>query len=123
MDKKFYDEVYSLLSEFVNSINYVDKARLDEVFGVTEPIFDEICECLADYFGEKPVIGLPPEDVAFSEKVGSRPYIDLYEMNDSGTWGVECVIWVGEKIAEPIICAEIFSKDDGVGFRYKYIGS
>lgn len=71
----------------MNSVNVLDKANLQARFGVTEPVLEEIFECLNEYFGRKPDITLAPEDVAFSGKIGSRPYVDLYEMNDANTWG------------------------------------
>lgn len=123
MDREFEGKVYAAISEFMNSVNSMDKAALHEKFGVTVPVLEEICECLNDYFGRKPDISLAPADVAFSGKVGSRPYVDLYEMNDASTWGVECVIWVDGKATEPILHVELFDDDGKLGLRYKYIGS
>ncbi|WP_414444861.1 hypothetical protein [Burkholderia sp. 22PA0106] len=123
MDKKFNGEAYALVSEFVNYINVMDKENLRDKFGITKPIFDEICECLSEYFLTNSIVSLVLEDVAFSGKIGSRPYVDLYEMNDFGVWGLECVIWVDGKITELILHVELFKKGSGLDFRYKYIGS
>ncbi|KVF70246.1 hypothetical protein [Burkholderia vietnamiensis] len=123
MDKKFNGEAYALISEFMGSVNAMDKATLQARFGVTEPVLDEICESLNDYFGRKPDIALAPEGVAFSGKIGSRPYLDLYEMNDANTWGAECVIWVDGKAAEPVLHVELFGEGSNLGLRYRYIGS
>ncbi|GAB7537712.1 hypothetical protein BGC_39330 [Burkholderia sp. 3C] len=70
----------------VSSRNLMDEARLRERFRGAEPILDEVCECLVGYFGENSVIALAPEGVAFSGRIGSRPYIDLCEMNDFSVW-------------------------------------
>lgn len=123
MDKEFETKAYTIISEFMDSVNFLNKKELHEKFGVTEPILEEICECLDDYFGQKPIISLASKDIAFSGKVCSRPYIDVYEMNDAHTWGVECVIWVGSKAAEPILHVELFDNDGNLGLRYRYIGS
>jgi len=123
MDKEFEEKVYTVISEFMISVNSMDTVVLRERFGVTAPILDEMVECLSDYFGQKVDISLAPADVAFSGKVGSRPYIDVYEMNDAKIWGVECVIWVDGKAAEPILHVELFDNDGSLGLRYKYIGS
>ena len=108
MDKEFETKAYAAIFEFMDSVNAMDRARLREKFGVTEPALEEICECLNDYFGRKPDIGLASEGIAFSGKIGARPYVDLYEMNDPHTWGVECVIWVDGKAVEPILHAELW---------------
>ncbi|MBY4726036.1 MULTISPECIES: hypothetical protein [Burkholderia] len=123
MDKEFEGKVYAVISEFMISVNSMDAMALQEKFGVTAPVLDEMVECLGDYFGRKLDISPAPADVAFSGKIGSRPYIDVYEMNDAKTWGVECVIWVDGKAAEPILHVELFDKGGSLGLRYKYIGS
>jgi len=123
MDRIVDGKVYAVISEFMISVNSMDTVTLQEKFGVTAPILDEMVECLSDYFGRKLDIGLAPADVAFSGKIGSRPYIDVYEMNDAKIWGVECVIWVDGKAAEPILHVELFDNDGNLGLRYKYIGS
>ncbi|AWU98422.1 hypothetical protein DM992_01720 [Burkholderia sp. JP2-270] len=101
----------------------MDKHLLGSTFGVTEPILDEICESLDDYFGRKPSISLAPIEVAFSGKKGSRPYIDLFEMDDGQSWGAECILWVDGKAQEPILHVELSGKSDDLNLKYKYIDS
>ncbi|WP_162631569.1 hypothetical protein [Burkholderia sp. JP2-270] len=117
------DRAYRVISEFLGALNSMDKHLLGSTFGVTEPILDEICESLDDYFGRKPSISLAPIEVAFSGKKGSRPYIDLFEMDDGQSWGAECILWVDGKAQEPILHVELSGKSDDLNLKYKYIDS
>lgn len=124
MNTSLNDPAYKAISEFLNALNTMDKRTLESRFGVTEPILDEICESLDDYFGRKPDISLAPIEVAFSGKRGARPYIDLFEMDDRQSWGAECVLWVdGKAEKEPILHVELRRASDNLDLRYKYIGS
>ncbi|SAI69931.1 Uncharacterised protein [Bordetella ansorpii] len=123
MDASFELEVYALLSCYVKALNDVDRATLQARFGVGEPIVQEITESLEGYFGQQPDIGLAPSDVAFSGKQGSRPFIDLYEMNEPDFWGADCVIWVDGKPQEPTLHVELSKPDGELQLRHKYIGS
>jgi hypothetical protein len=123
MNPSLNDQAYKVISEFLDVLNSMDKRVLESKFGVTEPILDEICESLDDYFGRKPRISLAPIEVAFSGKQGSRPYIDLFEMDDGQSWGTECVLWVDGKAEEPILHVELSGSGDDLKLKYKYIGS
>lgn len=123
MNPSLNDRAYKVISEFLDALNSMDKRALESRFGVTEPILEEICESLDEYFGTKPSISLAPIEVAFSGKSGSRPYIDLFEMDDGQSWGVECVIWVEGKAEEPILHVELSGPSDKLNLKYKYIGS
>jgi hypothetical protein len=123
MNPTLNDRAYKAISEFLDALNSMDKGALESKFGVTEPILDEICESLDDYFGRKPNVGLAQIDVAFSGKSGTRPYIDLFQMNDGQSWGAECVLWVDGKVAEPILHVELRGAIDELNLKYKYIGS
>jgi hypothetical protein len=123
MNTSLNDPAYKAISEFLNALNAMDKRTLESRFGVTEPILDEICESLDDYFGRKPDISLAPIEAAFSGKRGARPYIDLFEMDDGQSWGAECVLWVDGKSAEPILHVELRGTSDNLELKYKYIGS
>ncbi|HDR9512183.1 hypothetical protein C5615_38285 [Burkholderia cepacia] len=123
MTPSLNDQAYKVISEFLGALNSMDKHLLESTFGVTEPILDEICESLDDYFGRKPSISLAPIEVAFSGKKGSRPYIDLFEMDDGQSWGAECILWVDGKAQEPILHVELSGKGDDLNLKYKYIGS
>ncbi|WP_175750201.1 hypothetical protein [Burkholderia pyrrocinia] len=123
MTPSLNDRAYKVISEFLGALNSMDKHLLESTFGVTEPILDEICESLDDYFGRKPSISLAPIEVAFSGKKGSRPYIDLFEMDDGQSWGAECILWVDGKAQEPILHVELSGKSDDLNLKYKYIGS
>ncbi|WP_175947801.1 hypothetical protein [Burkholderia pyrrocinia] len=123
MTPSLNDQAYKVISEFLGALNSMDKHLLESTFGVTEPILDEICESLDDYFGRKPSISLAPIEVAFSGKKGSRPYIDLFEMDDGQSWGAECILWVDGKAQEPIFHVELSGKSDDLNLKYKYIGS
>ncbi|UVE66681.1 hypothetical protein L2Y90_06040 [Burkholderia pyrrocinia] len=123
MPPSLNDQAYKVISEFLGALNSMDKHLLESTFGVTEPILDEICESLDDYFGRKPSISLAPIEVAFSGKKGSRRYIDLFEMDDGQSWGAECILWVDGKAQEPILHVELSGKSDDLNLKYKYIGS
>ncbi|TKC89208.1 hypothetical protein FAZ69_09570 [Trinickia terrae] len=123
MNPSLNDQAYKVISEFLSMLNSMDEVALESRFGVTGPILEEICECLDDYFGRKPSVSLAPVDVAFSGKRGSRPYIDLFEMNDGRSWGAECVLWVDGRAEEPILHVELIETGNGLDLRYKYIGS
>ncbi|WP_412022578.1 hypothetical protein [Burkholderia cepacia] len=118
-----YDVLPGLFSELLGAINSMDKHLLESAFDVTEPILDEICESLDDYFGQKPSISLAPIEVAFSGKKGSGPYIDLVEMDDGQSWDAECILWVDGAAQEPILHVELSGKSDDLNLKYRYIGS
>jgi len=123
MNPSLNDQTYKVISEFLDALNSMDTQVLESRFGVTEPILDEICEMLDDYFGRKPRLSLAPIEVAFSGKKGSRPYIDLFEMDGGQSWGVECIIWVDGKAEEPILHVELSGSSNDLKLKYKYIGS
>ncbi|WP_186014664.1 hypothetical protein [Burkholderia gladioli] len=123
MNSSINYRAYKEISEFLDAINSMNKEVLKSRFGVSEPILDEICESLEDYFGEKSIVDLAPIGEAFSSKRGSRPYIDIFEMDDDKSWGAECVLWVGGKAAEPILHVELLETNDGLNLKCKYIGS
>lgn len=123
MNPSLNDRAYKAISEFLDAINSMDKRTLESKFGVTEPILDEICESLDDYFGRKPSIGLAPIELAFSGKRGGRPYIDLFEMDGGQSWGAECVLWVNGSAEEPILHVELSETNGELNLKYKYIGS
>ncbi|WP_155636679.1 hypothetical protein [Burkholderia gladioli] len=115
--------MYKEISEFLGAVNSMDKEVLKSRFGVSEPILDEICKSLEDYFGEKSVVDLAPISEAFSSRKDSRPYIDIFEMDGDKSWGAECVLWVDGKAAEPILHVELLETNDGLNLKCKYIGS
>ncbi|SAI25760.1 Uncharacterised protein [Bordetella ansorpii] len=123
MDASVEFEVYALISCYVRALNDEDRIMLQARFGVGEPIVQEITESLDGYFGRRPDIGLAPSDVAFSGKRGSQPFIDLYETNEPGFWGADCVIWVDGKPQEPTLHVELSKPDGELRLRHKYIGS
>lgn len=123
MNQLLNDRAYKAISDFIDAVNSMDKRTLESKYGVTEPILDEICESLDDYFGRKPSISLAPIEIAFSGKRGARPYIDLFEMEDGQSWGAECVLWVDGKAEEPILHVELRGTSDELNLTYKYIGS
>ncbi|RQS50809.1 hypothetical protein [Burkholderia sp. Bp8986] len=123
MNPPLNDRAYKVISEFLDAINSMDKRTLESKFGVAEPILDEICESLNDYFGRKPSIGLAPIELAFSGKRGSRPYIDLFEMDGGQSWGAECVLWMDGRAEEPILHVELCKTRDELNLKFKYIGS
>ncbi|WP_186204445.1 hypothetical protein [Burkholderia gladioli] len=123
MNSSLNNRVYKEIYEFLDAVNSMDKELLKSRFNVSEPILEEICESLEDYFGEKSSVGLAPIEKAFSGKKGSRPYIDIFEMGGDKSWGAECVLWVGGKATEPILHVELLGTNDGLNLKYKYIGS
>ena len=123
MNEIFNTNAYNLLSEFMRAVNTMSKAVLLEKFGITETILEEIQEALEDYFDGKQNISMAPMDMAFSEKVYSRPYIAIHEMNSPRTWDVECIILANNKASEAILHVELFENNNSLKLRYKYIGS
>lgn len=61
--------------------------------------------------------------MTFSGEKESRPYIDIFEMDDGQSWRVECFLWVGGQVQESIFHTELHSKGDDLKLKYKYIGS
>lgn len=114
---------YSILTEFINSINNQDIETLKLKFSVNENIFKEIKENLQDYFGEQYSIEIAPFQVAFEKNKKNRPNIDIYEMNEPNVFGLECIIWLNKKPQEPVLHVEVFGGVQNLNLRYKYIGS
>ena len=122
INEGFKKELYSLLVEFIKMINNRDSNNMRKKFFINEEVFEEIIENLSEYFGEDFAIDIAPYQKAF-ERYKNRQNIDIYEMNESGVFGIECVIWRNEKPQEPILHAEVFGKSKDLKLRYKYIGS
>ncbi|MDJ1163144.1 hypothetical protein QHI69_14690 [Burkholderia gladioli pv. gladioli] len=109
MNSSINYRAYKEISEFLDAINSMNKEVLKSRFGVSEPILDEICESLEDYFGEKSIVDLAPIGEAFSSKRGSRPYIDIFEMDDDKSWGRNaCSGWAAK--LRNLFCMLSYSK-------------
>nr|WP_164465556.1 hypothetical protein [Burkholderia gladioli] len=50
MNSSLNNRAYKEISEFLGAVNSMDKEVLKSRFGVSEPILDEICKSLEDYF-------------------------------------------------------------------------
>lgn len=117
------NKIYDILNDFVKAINEKNTNELKEKFSVDQYIFDEIIKNLNEYFGEQLPIQISPLEKFSEINDGERPNIDIFEMNEPQTWGIECVIWRNGEPQEAILHVEVFGEIDDLEFRYKYIGS
>jgi hypothetical protein len=116
--------IYETLRDFVWAINKDDRQRLWEEFDVSSNLTEEIREMIAEYYpGEKFSLGISPFELAFSKEGVARPNIELFEMNEGGRWGVECILWNKDAPSEPILHVEFLDAPSGLKLSYKYIGS
>ncbi|MDG9931231.1 MULTISPECIES: hypothetical protein [unclassified Pseudomonas] len=97
--------------------------RLEKEFGVSQAVFSEIQECLEDFLGAVFSVSIAPLNKAFESSNNSRGNIDIYEMNDEGRVGVECILWVDGVPTEAVLHVEMEEKNYVYNISYKYIGS
>ena len=104
MDNSLRQDIYNATSEFIDLLNAKDSRLLSDKFGISEPVSLELFEILGDYFDEGiPSLNAPPIDKAFADKIKGKIPFEIYEMNEPGTWGVDCSLWSNEIPVEPIL--------------------
>lgn len=123
MKEEINKSVYELVTQFLQLISEDKPDLLMAEFGISIPIYEEIKECLVEYFDAIQPMALAPFDIAFQRKGQKRPFCDIYEMNDANHLGIEFVIWVNAKETEAILHGEIDISNNKLTFQYKYIGS
>lgn len=102
--------VWSKLFDFVSCISSADIERLEKEFGVSQAVFSEIQQCLEDFLGADFSVSIAPLKKAFESSNNSRGNIDIYEMNDEGRVGVECVLWADGIPTEAVLHVEMEEK-------------
>ncbi|MGU3494870.1 hypothetical protein ACLBXM_12570 [Xanthobacteraceae bacterium A53D] len=106
------------------AINRRDQRVLRDEFAIGPAVLEEIEEELARSFDPGVRIGIAPFDSAFAAlpKRGGRSSIDIFEMNEPGLWGIECVIWVDGVAQEPVLHAQaVLAADGALRLRYRHI--
>jgi hypothetical protein len=117
-------KIYELIGEFLDALNADDVEHLFEKFGLSSQILGEIHEVLdAGLRHPNPKLGLAPYEQAFTRGSGSRPSIELFGMNDAGSWGVECSLWIDGRESDFILHAVVREGAEGLALNYGYIGS
>ena len=115
--------VYDLLVKYMIAVNERDQDELKKQFSVSSEVFGEMMDNLEEFFGSSFSIGIAPFDVALQPHKGGRSNIDIYEMDNPESWGIECVIWENKSPKEPILHAEVSGSENDLQLTYKYIGS
>jgi hypothetical protein len=124
MNPDFEIKIYEILKDFVRAVDKDDRQRLREEFDISANLAEEIHEMIAEYYpGDKFSLGISPFELAFSKEGVTRPGVELFEMNESDRWGVECVLWNKGVPSEPILHVEFLDAPSGLKLSYKYIGS
>lgn len=114
---------YDLLAAFFDAISTEDAAKLETLFSISPAVYSEIRTSLAEYLVETEAISLPSIAFAFKKTGRNRPTIDMFQMNDECSWGIECVIWCDGRPQEPILHAEMIQYGTGYALKFRYIGS
>lgn len=117
-------EMYELVGEFLDALNASDVERLTRKFDLSTHILEEIHEVMN--IGSRPPnpkLGLAPYERAFEQGSRSRPPIEFFAMNDAGSWGVECSLWMDGRESEFILHAVVREGAEGLALSYGYIGS
>lgn len=117
MEKNLENIAYNLLNELISGILNKDQKSLEQ-FGITAAIYEEIIEELERSGENTQKLMLPPRDIAFTKHKGSIP-IDIFEMNDKETWGIECDLWSDGQKTELTLCAGL-EPHEANAYRLKY---
>lgn len=113
----------SMINDFCSLINANKDDEAIKRFGISKEIINEIREVITDYFGKWQKI-YPLDISKQSEARENKPLFNVFEMNQSNTFGVECVLVDENKNeTELIFHAEFVAINDGYKMNYKYIGS
>jgi hypothetical protein len=114
-------QAYAKTKLLVEAIDRRDSSTLEQNFGISSSVADEIYECIEDYFVKDTKISIAPEEKAFDLSIKRRPYIDVYETNEKAI-GLECVLFADGAPGEAILHLEVSEVNGMLMVYYKYIG-
>jgi hypothetical protein len=113
------DVVYELLTDLIQSILDNNPAMMEK-FGISSAVYEEIIDEL-DRSGEDiRALTLPPKDIAFQQS-GNRYPVDVFEMDDKETYGIECQLWSDGKASELTLTADLGIQNGDYKLNYKII--
>jgi len=115
-------QAYAKLKELVEAIDVRDSQALQQEFGISYAVADEIYESIDEYFDKGTKLSIAPEETAFDSRGQQRPFIDAYETNDKAL-GLECVLFANGAPGEAILHIEVSESDGQLSVYYKYVGS
>ncbi|MGN4047993.1 hypothetical protein [Pseudomonas sp. SM4] len=115
-------QAYAKTKSLVEAINRRDSSTLEQNFGISSAVADEIYECIDEFFDKATSISIAPEEKAFDSSKQGRPYIDVYETNEKAL-GLECVLFADGAPGEAILHLEVSEVNGELMVYYKYIGS
>jgi hypothetical protein len=115
-------QAYAKTKLLVEAIDRRDSSTLEQNFGISSAVADEIYECIDDYFTKGTKISIAPEEKAFDSSKQGRPYIDVYETNEKAL-GLECVLFADGAPGEANLHLEVSEVNGILMVYYKYIGS
>jgi hypothetical protein len=100
---------YSLLGDLINAIKSNDVAALEN-FCISSAIYEEIIEELDRSCEDINNLTLPHKSIAFVKNNNRFP-IDIFEMNDKKSYGVECQLWSDTEASDLTLCASLEKVD------------
>jgi hypothetical protein len=114
-------QAYAKAKLLVEAIDRRDSSTLEQDFGISRSVADEIYEYIEDYFVKDTKISIAPEEKAFDLSIKGRPCIDVYETNEKAI-GLECVLFADGVPGEAILHLEVSEVNGMLMVYYKYIG-
>lgn len=124
MDEEYRVRAYQLLEALVRAIDQDDRQTLKELFDISDAVAEEIQEVVPKYFPDEGFsLAIAPFESAFSPAAFGRPNILLFEMNEKGLWGCECILWNKDQPGEPTLNVEFSGDAATLSLDYRYIGS
>jgi hypothetical protein len=114
-------QAYAKAKLLVEAIDRRDSSTLEQDFGISRSVADEIYEYIEDYFVKDTKISIAPEEKAFYLSIKGRPCIDVYETNEKAI-GLECVLFADGAPGEAILHLEVSEVNGMLMVYYKYIG-
>lgn len=121
MNKPTQQQAYAAAHALLDAIDRRDTLALGQRFFISDAVLEELYECLDDYFEPGARLTLAPQALAFAERGGQRPFIDLYEQNDQAL-ALECVLFTEGVPSEVALYVWLYAVDGQWRARYKSIG-
>jgi hypothetical protein len=115
---------YSLIEDFVVNIGRGDYIYLQDRYGISTAVADEIRCYLAESSRENVVeIAPPPYRLAFAEEGSRTPFVAYGGENEDFCWRVECLLWINGVESETRAYFDLFFEDGKFRVEFLYLGS
>lgn len=111
---------YQLIVKFLNYVNSKNMSKIDEEFGISAQMYEELIEELERNFDKEPYLLslIPYNEINSSrEENQNRPIFNLLEIGE-GEYIVECNIYNKSNLTDIILQGDLEYKYEMIKFRF-----